>query len=583
MRGKHRGRRRAVARLATLLATCLTACGPTLPDSVVPGSAVTVGWEGTFTSANAAAAPTPGNVDIAEAIRADFGDMVDGEFVADEAFGTITVVGEDPFTVRYDLAEPAWSDGIPLDAADLLLGWAGSNGYFDPAEDDDGGAGAEDGADADSAGADPATGAAVPALDEFARAIEVTFPQPVRGWQQAVAAPVPAHVVGRRAFGLDDAMAAKQAVISAIQESDASALEKIVAVWNEGFDVADRTDIPSDLLVSSGPFLVDRVTGDEAGQSVRLVPNPSYRGAVPPKIARIALVPPGDMPVAAVGDQFDIVQVTPAVSNRVAIRELERRDFTVETTHDGTVWALLLRPAGAFATPEARTAFIHAVPARAMIDRGAGDWASAYTGTTSMLTAPGSRAYDIVNEDSGFAEALGAPDEEPELEREAAGVAPGSPVCVLYDRQSEFAAGAFAALQDAAAEAGWNAVDCGSDDYGSALEQGGWDATIARVPIPQSPEQIAAQWGGQGGASLTGHADPDRDVLITELAHTPDVYEARDLLARIEATIVRAAVALPIAVNPRVTIIDRDVEGVAARNGAAAPLTSGVAQWAIAR
>src|SRR5690606_23068851 len=125
-------------------------------------------------------------------------------------------------------------------------------------------------------------------------------------------------------------------------------------------------------------------------------------------------------------------------------------------------------------------------------------------------------------------------------------------------------------------EAGWTVVDCGSDDFDEALAQRSWNAVIARVPVPQAPEQIAAQSGSDGAASVTGHADAGRGARIAQLPQTPDVYEARDLLAQIEATIVRGAVALPLAANPRVTIIDRDVEGLAARNGAVAPLTYGV-------
>lgn len=565
-----RGVRRLAAPIAVLLAVGLAACTPALPETVVPGTEITVGWTGAFTSANAAASPTPGNIDIAETVRGDFGDLIDGEFMPDEGFGAVAIVSDDPFTVRYDLAEPVWSDSIPLDAADLLLGWAGAAGFFDDAED-------ADAVDGDGEDADAAT--PVPVLDEFARAIDVTYPQPIIGWQQAVTAPVPAHVVGQRAFGTDDPMEAKQAVIRAIQDGDDAALEKIAAVWNEDFELGKDGELAADLLLSSGPFRIDSVDDGGDGQSVALVPNPSYRGVVTPKVARIELLPAGDLPEAEVGERLDVAQVAPITANREQIRQLERKDFTVDTRHDGTLWALMLDPTGIFTAPQARAAFLRAIPATALTERGSGVWATAYTGTTSMVSAPGSRAYDIVNEDSGFTAALGTPGDDAALERESAGVAAGSSVCVLYDRGSEFAAGAFVALRQAAAEAGWSAVDCGSSDFETSLAEGRWDAVIARVPVPQTPAQILDQWGSQGAASVTGSADPERDALIAQLAQTTDVYEARDLLAQIEATIVRAAVALPIAMNPRVTIIDRSVTGIAPRTGAAAPLTYGVSQW----
>jgi peptide/nickel transport system substrate-binding protein len=151
---------------------------------------------------------------------------------------------------------------------------------------------------------------------------------------------------------------------------------------------------------------------------------------------------------------------------------------------------------------------------------------------------------------------------------------------VLYDRGSEFAVGAFTALRDAAGPAGWSVVDCGSDDVDAAIGQRGWDAAIMRLPIPETPAEIAELWGSGSEASLTGQTDANRDALIAQLAQTVDVYEARELLAQIEATIVQAAVARPLAVSPQVTIIDRNVAGVTARSGPVAPVTYGVAQWA---
>ena len=562
-------RRRFGAPLALLVAATLTACAPTLPATVVPGSEITVGWTGAFTSANAAASPTPGTIAIAEAIRGEFGDLVDGEFVADESFGVATIVADDPFTVRYDLAEPAWSDGIPLDAADLLLGWAAASGFFDP----------QDATEAGEPGTDAV--ARVPDVDEFDRSIDVTFEQPIIGWQQAVAVPVPAHVIARHAFGIDDAMQAKQAVIRAIQDDDRTALDEISEAWNEGFEVSGD-EIGTDVLLSSGPFLIEDVGDEEGGQSVALVPNPAYRGAVTPLVSRIDLEPPGDHPIADLGSRLDIAILAPTTADRGLIRELERKDFTVNTSHDGTAWSLQLNPVGVFASQPARVAFLRAASAAPMVERGSGLWSAAYTGTASMVSAPGSRAYDIVNEDSGFAVALGTPADDPALEREAAGVPGGSAVCVLFDRASEFAAGAFAALRDSAAESGWDIVDCGSDDVGGALAQRGWDAVIARGPIPQTPEQIAAQWGSGGTESLTGNADAARDELIAQYARTTDVYEAREVLAQIEATIVQAAVALPLAVSPLVTVIDRGVTGVATPDGDAARLIRGAAQWGVA-
>lgn len=570
-------RRRVAATAVALVAVTLAACAPALPESVVPGTHAVVGVTGEVTSSNPLAAPTPANLELAAATRAGFGAMVDGEFVPDPSFGAVTISGDDPFTVRYDLAEPSWSDGTPVDAADLLLGWAWAAGIL-PADDADAGAEAEATDAGTAASLDPEM-AGVPQLDEFGRAIVVRFAEPTMLWQTAVTAQVPAHIVGRLAFGLDDAMEAKQAVVRAIEDDDAAALAKIGEAWDEGFAWGEDDDPSANLLLSSGPYRVDDVTRDATGQSVTLVPNAAYRGGAPAQVARVDLVPAGADAVAEVGARLDVVQVAPTSANDAPIHQLERRDATVATTHDGTVWSLLLRPAGVLTDAAARAAFLRLAPVGDMVDHGAGPWAAAYAKTTSMLAMPGSRAFDVVAEDSGFAAALGTPADDAALDREAAGVPVGATVCVLYDRASPFAAGAFAALRDAAAEAGWTVTDCGADEIDAALAQGGWVAALARVPIPQSPAQIAEQWGSTSTTALTLQADAERDTLIAQYAHTVDVYDSRDLLAQIEATIVRAAVARPIAMNPVVTLADREVTGVAARNGPGQMLLPGIAQW----
>lgn len=565
-----RAHRPAAASALLLVAAILTACAAPLPASVVPGSRVVVGWSGELTSLNALAAPTAGNLDIAAATRGGFGVVTDGDFVADPSFGTVSLVGDDGATVRYDLAEPAWSDGIPVDAADLLLDWAFGAGLL----------GAGGGSDIGDAAASPTT--AVPTVDEFARAIEVTFPVPTILWQSAVTAQVPAHVVGARAFGLDDPMQAKQAVIRAIEDDDHAALTKIADAWWHGFDVDDGGDVADGALISSGPYRVEQISADASGQSVTLVPNAAYRGAASPQVARIEVVPAGADAVSEIGDRLDIATVAPTAANRVPIQELERRDATVQTTDDGSVWSVLLNPLGVFIAQPARAAFLRALPVGDMVDAGAGEWASAYVKTTSMVAAPGSPSYGVVAEDSGFTTLLGTPADDAALDRTAAGVAVGAPVCVLYDRASAFASGMFAALRDAGTQAGWGVTDCGSDDLDAAIAGGAWDALIAPEPVPQTPAQLAVQWGSSGGAALRRAPDAERDVLIAQWATTVDVYDARELLAQIEATIMREAVARPIAMNPRITLADRRVTGVTARNGAPAPLLTGVAQWVAA-
>ena len=93
-------RRRVAATAVALAAVTHAACAPALPESVVPGTHAVVGVTGEVTSSNPLASPTPANLELAAATRAGFGAMVDGEFVPDPSFGTVTISGDDPVTVR---------------------------------------------------------------------------------------------------------------------------------------------------------------------------------------------------------------------------------------------------------------------------------------------------------------------------------------------------------------------------------------------------------------------------------------------------------------------------------------------------
>ena len=52
-----------------------------------------------------------------------------------EGFGTYEKTSDDPLTVKYTINDDAnWSDGTPVTAADLLLGWAGTSGALNTIE-----------------------------------------------------------------------------------------------------------------------------------------------------------------------------------------------------------------------------------------------------------------------------------------------------------------------------------------------------------------------------------------------------------------------------------------------------------------
>ncbi|WP_105566205.1 ABC transporter substrate-binding protein [Microbacterium halophytorum] len=577
-------KRRAWSIAAAVLALTLTACGGApLPASVVPDSSATVAWShGGLTTLNAALSTgvTGGDLDVAQLTRAQFARERQGEVTTDPAFGEATISDDsgDGLTVRYDLAEPVWSDGIALDAADLLLAWAAGSGAL----------AGEGGPGFASAANGLRQSTTTPTFDEFGRWVEVEFDAPVVDWQTAIDVAVPAHVVGRIALGLDDPMVAKKAVIDAITQRDADALTRIALAWNEGFAVGDGSSPAAELSLSSGPFRIEEVTGAAGAgdQRVQLVANGEYAGEPFPAYERIVLQQASDLdPTTQLGTEFDVMQVRPDAADFDAVQELERDDYGRAVSNRGQMWALVARVDGSpsrsmLADPDARRAFLAAVPAGEVVAEAAGPWSTDYAPTSSMVFPPGTDGYDIAVEDAGRAEALSV-DGNADDARRAAEVPRGARVCVLYDTGVPFAGRAFEALRDLVGESGWSATDCGSDDPLGVVENGGaFDAALVRLPVPIEPRDLRAQWGSDSPLNISGATSGKRDALIDELERTTDAYDARDTRVEIEKTIVDQLVSVPLAMDPVITLSDRDVEGVQPSSGTPDGLVAGATGWA---
>ena len=544
-----------------------------LPPSVVEGSSVRVGWSQSLTSLNAASVDgaTRGNREVAAVTHDGFARVAGGEVVVDEDFGTVEVL--DPstgsFTVRYDLADRTWSDGIPIDSADLLLAWAAGSG-------------------ATSGEFDAVRGALtlssdVPDLDDFGRRIDVTFTRPVRSWQTALDVAVPAHVVGRAAFGIEDPMEAKQAVVDAILADDEDALADVAEVWSTGFDIDGAGDVPDELRVASGPYLVKAVETVGSTTDVALEVNREYDGGVPPSYERIEVVS-GTEPLVGFPEELDVVQVDPAVDDFATVRGLVRRDHHVAYTHAGQIWTLALRTDGVFASVAARRAFLRATTPADVRSAGAGDWEDAYSSTQSLLFAPESDGYEIAIEDAGYRAAFESDVTDSGLERARAGVPGGTEVCVSHDSGDPFAVGAVRGLAQSVAEAGWVVTDCGEPDLSlSPTRRASWQAVLVAVPLPESPADITSVWGGKRRSPLTGERSRGRERLVEQLDQTVDVYDARDLQVAIEAQLIEEAVALPLALDPVVTLSSRSMNAVLPDTGASATLLGDAGNWESAK
>src|SRR5699024_4861866 len=170
----------------------------------------------------------------------------------------------DPLQVKYTFADTAqWSDGTPVDAADLIMYWGAVSGNFNTIADEDVETDEEGNVVEDSI-ADQVyfngTSATVGLIEDFpeisddGKSITFTYTKPFGDWDVNLDVGVPAHVVAAQALGVEDPTEAKQALMDAFQNDDTEALVKISKFWNEGFQFSGALPEDESLYLSSGPY-----------------------------------------------------------------------------------------------------------------------------------------------------------------------------------------------------------------------------------------------------------------------------------------------------------------------------------------
>jgi peptide/nickel transport system substrate-binding protein len=228
--------------LAAFVVVALFLAGCTSP-SLVHGASVSVAANQAFFSYNPKTSygNSTANSSIVSATNSQF-NYYDNtpKLVRDESFGSYQVVSRDPFRVKYTIRDGVkWSDGTPVDGADLLLAWAANSGNLNTR-----------GFDA-SRYVDPQTGkytaafprdvvhfdgfsgnglqlvTKTPVIGDGGRSITLSYDRYFVDWELVFGVGLPAHVVAGEALGIKDHQAAKAAMIAAIDGKKQGQLEKI--------------------------------------------------------------------------------------------------------------------------------------------------------------------------------------------------------------------------------------------------------------------------------------------------------------------------------------------------------------------
>jgi len=579
--------RRLIAGVAVVLTAALALVGCTPEPTVVEGSSVTVAVGPGFTSYNpntGFGSASPSNASIFAATNSSFASYDDAPALAwDESLGSAEVVSTQPLVVTYTLHDGIrWSDGTPIDAADLMLAWAANSTSlndpeFDPAEFTDGSTGQfTEEFPNDVVYFDGFTGNGLqlvsqpPLVGDDGRSITMTYDEYFADWPLVFDLGLPAHVVAGQALRIDEPQEAKDALLAAVEGDDRRDLAAISRFWNSGFNLGED-GIDADLLVGSGPYVVSAVT---PGEQVTLTANAEYRGDHAPHfeevvvtfisdpLQAVAALESGEVDIVAPQATEDVVGaldgVTAAEVHHGFSGTWERLDVQHSDSKNGFVENELVRQA-----------FLHTVPRQQILDDLIKPINPDAELRDSHVFLPGAKGYQGSVEESGSDEFARV--NIPKAKRLLTAAATTTPklakptVCLLFDPANPRRVAEYELIKASASDAGITVTNCSSPDWRNLLgTPGSYDAALyALRETNLAVSAVEAAFASDSELNNHGHyASPRADALLADALAPASAEDRRDLLTELDALLWEDAAGLPLYQFPTVTATSDQVSGV---------------------
>ena len=490
--------------------------------------------------------------------------------VKNPKFGTYQKTSSSPLSIKYTLSDAAkWSDGDPVNAADILLQWASSISKYNDAK-----GGVNFGSVNAGSGLDQIT--KVPTVVN-SKTVVTKFSKPYVDWEVALLSPVlPAHIVYQEAFPnkkISNANADK-AVIKAIKSNDTSVIGALAKAWSTKWNV---TSMPSDkkLLVSDGPY---QVSSFVKNQYITLTKNPNFTAGPVPKVdtltvrfisdptAQVQALQNGEVDIISGQATTDTVDALNKLSNVKVTNTPESSYEHVDLTMDnGGPFDPKTYGGDAQKALEVREAFLKTIPRQEIVDKLIKPLNPKATLDESQMFLPGApgyaesvaqngaSAYDKV--DIAGAKALLA----------QAGVK-NLKVRFAYPNDNPRRVSEFALIRASAAQAGITVVDAGSPgaDFFTNLGDGSYDASIFAwqyTSLAYTGNQAAFQTKGASNYQGYSNAKSDADWQKLEVS-TGSAAANNKLLADIDKNAWADASGVTLFQFPDVTAWSDKVAGV---------------------
>ncbi|MES1170903.1 MAG: ABC transporter family substrate-binding protein [Actinomycetota bacterium] len=509
----------------------------------------------------------------------------DDEFalVKNDKFGTYEKVSDDPLTIKYTVNEGVtWSDGVAVDAADLLLNWVALSGAMnegEPAYDEETGVlipGENVYFDSVAIGTGIEQVTQTPEVSEDGRSITLVYDTPQVDWDLLfTSAGVPAHVVAKHALNIDDPAEAKTAVLDAIKNKDAAKLKPLADFWSVGFDAVELpTGDKADITIGNGAYTVTDFKKDEyitlkaraegyTGGELPSVETVTVR-FIPDAMASVTALQNGEVSVTQPQATTDVLDAAKKIDG---VEIQQRAEWTYEHVD------LVFNSGGPFdpATyggDEAkaklvRQAFLTALNTGEVVEKLILPLDPEAKPLGSQLFLPGAKSYEASAEANGSA-AFGTGDAAAaKALLEQAGVTEPVDVRFLYGKSNTRRAQQYALYAEQVKAAGFNLIDGGDDNWGALLGSGTYDASLfAWQSTSTGVTSSRATFDSEGGNNFTGYSNTDSDALWAELSSTFDADRQQEILKTIDKSLYDDAYGLTVFAFPQITAYDGDLEGI---------------------
>ena len=492
----------------------------------------------------------------------------DPALVKNTDFGTYEIVSDNPLTVKYTINDGVvWSDGTPIDGADMLLSWAAIFGY-----------GADEEGNYMFLHANPREDLAskLPTVDGNS----ITFEYDVQyvDWELQFGVGVSAHGTVMMAYpDITSPSDAKAQLISAVQSNDLAWLSPVAEVWNSGYQSANT---PSNPLVSlsSGPYIVEDLVEE---QYVTLVVNPLFNWGDKPKYERVTIrqvedstaavqaVDNGEVQIASGQPTPDILLLVEGLANGSfaggdeAVYEHVDLTFNNGGPFDPAYWN-----GDADKAKLVRQAFMLSIPRNEIVDKLIKPLNANAQVRSSAMFIPGSPGYAEAFD--AYAMYNGSDDENRAKAKDLlaeAGVSTPIEVGFWYPEGNVRRGQEFELISLSAQEVGFELIDeseptwAWTDPSVFPIQPHdavifGWQSTSLAV---SGSDQI---FGTGKPSNYSGYSNPEVDALLAELDTTLDPARQIEIKVLVDGYLAEDAYGITIFQFPGLTWWDNSVENV---------------------